>query len=96
MDIKAGQVWVVKAGENDGGEAGEPVMIDNFANGYLNYFYFRRGNSSEFSDAQKLSRFLNQFEFKQYVLNLENATPSDLSNVILKKANPTCSFERSS
>ena len=63
MDITAGQVLVVKAGENDGGEAGEPVMIDRFDRDYIDYFYFRRGNSSEFSDVQKLSRFLNQFEF---------------------------------
>lgn len=38
MDIEAGQVWVVKAGENDGGEAGEPVMVDRFDRGYIDYF----------------------------------------------------------
>ena len=63
MNIEAGQVWVVKAGENDGGEAGEPIMIDNFANGYLNYFYFRRGNSNEFCEVKELSKFLDRFEF---------------------------------
>ena len=63
MDIEAGQVWVVKAGENDGGEAGEPVMVDRFDRGYIDYFYFRRGNSSEIGDTQKLSRFLDRFEF---------------------------------
>ena len=63
MDIKAGQVWVVKVGENDGGEAGEPIMIDNFVNGYLNYFYFRRGNYNEFCEVKELSKFLDRFEF---------------------------------
>ena len=62
MDIEAGQVWVVKAGENDGGEAGEPIMIDNFV-GYLNYFYFRRGNYNEFCEVKELSKFLDRFEF---------------------------------
>ena len=63
MDIEAGQVWVVKAGENDGGEAGEPIMIDNFVNGYLNYCYFRRGNYNEFCEVKELSKFLDRFEF---------------------------------
>lgn len=63
MDIKAGQVWVVKAGENDGGEAGEPIMIDSFDDGYVEYFYFRRGNCKEFGEVEGLSEFLERFEF---------------------------------
>lgn len=63
MDITAGQVWVVKAGENDGGEAGEPVMVDRFEEGCIDYFYFRRGNSGEFGEIEDLSEFLDRFEF---------------------------------